>query len=517
MMKNAYKFLGYFAFLGVIIFASSCGDDDGGIDIGDGAGTFSVSDGVYIAGISGTDVSVSTAAVLNSNMVEGPDFGTIERSGHLVGYVYLTAGNYVFAEIDEQEILNQWGGTATTTDGSMTLSGAETSEQPSEFVVVSLSENGAAFAVGTEGVYHVVFDTQSSEALLTRVTSWGVIGGAVFESACVSNGFNSDVDVVESSSSADGTTWESSGIILKGGEYKIRFNDAWKIDRRTMVDDNDPYNAANGYVALTNLGGTLSALEEGGSNITLADADAGTYTVTVSLSDAGVISLAIERTGDAEVCAFDIENFTWGIIGGATFDDWNTDQELTYANGDGGVHKWRGVFPLDAGGDGNNQFKFRTDDTWATKLLPTNVNVTDNTDAGTISDDGATNADGQWFLADGNSGLYYFEVTTDDFGVTWNMTIDEAAFEVIGAATPGGWDTGTVMTYNDDLASATVTGIALTADEYKFRVNAGWDYNLGGALTDLVFNGGNITATAGTFDITITTADGGVTYTATVQ
>ena len=516
MMKKALKFPRFLTILGVLFFTVSCSDDDG-IDIDDTGGSFTVSDGIYIAGISGTDVSVSTAAVLNNTLVEGPDFGTLERSGHLSGFVYLESGSYVFAEIDEQEILNQWGGTAAVADGANTLSGAETTEQPSEFTVVTLTADGAAFSIASNGVYHVIFDTQASEALITKIDSWGIIGGAVFESACVSNGFNSDVDVVETTSSADGTTWTSTGIILKGGEYKIRFNDAWKIDRRTTVDDNDPYNAANGYVALTNLGGTLSALEEGGSNITLADADAGTYTVTVTLSDAGTVAMSVERTGDAETCAFDIANFTWGIIGGATFDAWNTDQELTYANGDEGVHKWRGVFPLSAGGEGNNQFKFRTDDTWATKLIPTNVNVTDNTEAGTITNDGDTNADGQWFVADGKSGFYYFEVTTDDFGVTWNMTIDEAVFEVIGAASPGGWDNGTVMTYNDDLASATVSGIAMTADDYKFRVNAAWDYNLGGDLTDLVYNGGNLTSTAGTFDITITTADGGVTYTATVQ
>lgn len=516
MMKKTLKSLSFLLTLGAVIFATSCGDDDGGIIIDDNGGSFTVSDGVYIAGISGTDVSVTTAAVLSATLVEGPDFGTLERSGHMTGFVYLESGSYVFAEIDEQEITTQWGGSASAGDGSMTLSGAESSEQPSSFTTVALAEDGAAFDVSSSGVYHVIFDQQTSEGIVVPVDNWGVIGGAVFESACVSNGFNSDVDLAKGTSSADGTTWSSSGIILKGGEFKIRYNDAWKLDRRSTVDDADPYAAANGYVALTNLGGTLEALQEGGSNIALADADAGTYTVTAELSSDGAMSLGITKDAEAEECAFDTANYTWGIIGGATFDDWNTDQELTYANGDGGVHTWRAVFPLE-GGTADNQFKFRTDDTWATKLLPTNVTVTDNTEAGTITDDGDTNDDGQWFVADGKSGFYYFEVSTPDFGATWNMTIDEATFEIIGAATPGGWDAGTEMAYDDNLTSSTLAGVALTTEQYKFRANGSWDFNLGGDLAGLTYNGDNLSATAGTYDITIQTADGGVTYTATVQ
>ncbi|NQZ77223.1 MAG: hypothetical protein HRT61_14150 [Ekhidna sp.] len=516
-MKNALKSLAFMALMGTLIFASSCSDDEESINIidpGDNTGSFSVANGIYIASISGTDTTVATSSKLNDTRVEGPDFGTQERSGYATVLTYLTEGAHTFMQIEDRSATQVYGAAASVNNDD---DADNTDDYTGGYTVVDLSGTPGTFNVSEAGLYLVTFDTQTSEALVIKVDSWGAIGGAVFSDACTSDGFNSDVDLdADVTTSADGSSFQGSGIILKDAEFKVRFNDSWKVDRRT---NKDSYDDANGYVVLTNFGGTPEALEEGGSNISLADngIENGIYDITFEVDGDGVPSISLGKTADAPDCAFDPANFTWGIIGAATQPDgWGSDKKLTYINGDGGVHKWRAVFPL-AGGMADNQFKFRTDDSWATKLLPTTATVTDNTDAGTISDDGATNADGQWFVADGKSGLYYFEINTPDQGATWNIIIDEAAFEIIGAATPGGWDAGTAMTYNDDLASATVSAIALTDGEYKFRVNSAWDFNLGGALDGLTYAGSNLTATAGTYDVTITTADGGVTYTATVE
>lgn len=493
-MKNVFKILSLTVALGALIFTTSCGEDDGGgiiIDPGTDTG-FQVADGLYLAGISGTDTTVVNANILNSAMIEGEGFAPTPRDGHFAGFMYLTAGSYFFAEIDEQAIVSVEGGVSSSVDSVGTAAEA--------YTYVELAANGASISISEEGLYHVVYDNTERESYIVKVNSWGVIGGAVYKSVCVSDGFNADVDLTEVSVSADGSSWETAGVILRGGEYKFRYNNSWTI---------------GSYKSFTNFGGTLAALSPGASNIN--NDVAGLYTVSFAMSDDGTPSAAISKTGDAEACTFDPANFTWGIIGAATQPDgWGSDKKFTYANGDGGTHRWRAVFPLKGSGT-DNQFKFRTDDTWATKLLPTNVTFTDNTEAGTITDDGATNDDGQWFVTDGVEGFFYMEINTPDQGGTWNIIMDEAVFEVIGEASPGGWDAGTTMTYNQDVASATVTGIAMTAGEYKFRVNAGWDYNVGGDLSALVYNGGNLTATAGTFDITITTADGGVSYTATVQ
>lgn len=514
-MKNVIKSIGLLLALSMLIIVASCGDDDDEPKIVITEGTHSVSNGLYVGVDSETPVSGSN--LLSLTKVEGPSFGTQDRAGHYTGYMFLAAGSYVFMDIVDQETEATYGGASSTYDDD---AGDNTDDYTGAYTVVDgLSSSTAPFAVASSGMYHVIFDTQMDEALIVAIESWGAIGGAVYESACVSNGFNSDVDVTEVSSNAtDGAVYTGSGIILNAGEFKVRYNDNWKIVRRidiALPTDDTVYEDQYGYVALTNLGGTLGALEEGGANIVIGDSDTGTFDVTVTISNTGLVTVSIAKTGDAPTCAFDPDNFTWGIIGAATQPDgWDSDKKLAYADGNDGVHKWRAVFPLNGGGTDNNQFKFRTDDTWATKLLPTTVTVTDNTNAA-ITDDGETNSDGQWYVADGASGLYYFEITTADFGVTWNMTIDEAVWEVIGAASPGGWDAGTVLTYGDDLASASAS-MAMTADEYKFRANGAWDYNLGGALDALVYNGGNLSiAGAGTYTMTMTTADGGVTWTAT--
>ena len=57
--------------------------------------------------------------------------------------------------------------------------------------------------------------------------------------------------------------------------------------------------------------------------------------------------------------------------------------------------------------------------------------------------------------------------------------------------------------------------IAMTAGEYKFRFNNGWDINLGGSLDKLQFDGSNITIDeAGTYDVILDLSN--LPYTATL-
>ena len=72
------------------------------------------------------------------------------------------------------------------------------------------------------------------------------------------------------------------------------------------------------------------------------------------------------------------------------------------------------------------------------------------------------------------------------------------------------------MTYDDNLMSASANTNLVSTGSFKFRVNASWDFNFGGALEALVYNSNNLTVTnSGNYNVTITTADGGETYTAT--
>ena len=539
-MKKALKSLGFLTVLGTLIFISSCGSDDGGgiiIDDDDDVGSFTVADGLYIAGLSGSDTTVVTGNKLSGTEVEDDGFATKERSGHSSVFTYLEAGTFVFVEVEDQEAVNVYGGGTSEYDDDDT---DNTDDYTGGYTVVDLSGTASTFSVAESGMYHVIFDSQTDEALLVKIDSWGVIGGAVFSDACTSDGFNADVDLDATvSEDANGASYTGEDIILKDAEFKVRYNNNWKIDRRS---DKSSFEDVNGYVALTNLGGTPTVLEAGGANINLGDnsIENGIYDITFSIDENGAGEISLTKTDDAPECAFDPDNFKWGIIGSATqgdpgngtgvcdesgtgtaTDGWNSEKDLVYVGQDGSTHTWRGVFPL-AGGTEDNAFKFRTDCTWATKLLPTTATVTDNTEAGTITDDGETNADGQWFVADGASGFYYFVISTSDQGATWNLTIDEAEFQVIGEGSPvGNWDAGNgiALTYNDDLASATLSAGDYTTGGWKIYVNQSFDYNLGGSLdgtTALEFDNSTFElGAAGNYSVTISTDDGGVTYTAT--
>ena len=98
----------------------------------------------------------------------------------------------------------------------------------------------------------------------------------------------------------------------------------------------------------------------------------------------------------------------------------------------------------------------------------------------------------------------YYKVEVDLSEKTYKLT-PITSIGIIGAATPGGWDADTDLTYNKTERCWEVKDIKLKAGECKFRANHSWDDpnpNWGGTLDALVQKGDNIkVAEAGTYDI----------------
>jgi len=542
-MNGILKFFGALAALSLVVFVVSCGDDDNGgsiIDPGEDEGSFLVADGLYLGGITSSDTTVVVGNKLAASKVEDADFSTKERSGYFTGFMYLEAGDYLFVDINDQEATAGYGASLTEfSDDDADNTDAYTG---SYWLMEDISSDPATFSVGAAGYYHVIFDSQTDEAILVAIDDWGIIGDAVFEDACTSNGFNSGLDLEEASADANGASYEASGIMLKGGTFKFRYNDNWKIDRR--ADPAAGYDDSNGYVVLTNYGGTTGSLEEGAGNISMSDnsIEDGIYDVTYEFDDTGAPSFSLTKTADAEECAFDPANFSWGIIGSATgglagesgecdggtaTDGWNTEKDLVYRGQNGSEHKWVGLFPLREG-----EMKIRTDCTWATKMTPGDdtVPVTITNDTDNITNNASDNpGDGKWIVPADGDGFFYIVITTNDNGANWEMTIDEAEVGVVGQGSPAAsWDAADAeaMTYNDDFttdagssASLSFTG-TYAGGEWKFLVNNSFDYNLGGTAdgsTKLLFDDAAFDTSAGTYNVTLTTDDGGVSYTATVE
>ena len=122
--------------------------------------------------------------------------------------------------------------------------------------------------------------------------------------------------------------------------------------------------------------------------------------------------------------------------------------------------------------------------------------------------------------------------TAGTYDVTFNRVTGAYNFSfptiaLVGGATPTGWPTGaagevdaTVLTTTDGV-TYTVSNVALTASECKFRANNGWTVNWGnpafpsGTATQ---GGANIVVTtAGNYDVTLNRVTGAYNFTTTMS
>ncbi|WP_308266201.1 Outer membrane protein SusF domain-containing protein [Prevotella sp.] len=84
-------------------------------------------------------------------------------------------------------------------------------------------------------------------------------------------------------------------------------------------------------------------------------------------------------------------------------------------------------------------------------------------------------------------GVYYMDVNLSE------GTITATKVETMGMiGTFNNWDGDAVMTWNAEEYCFEATNVGVTADGWKFRVNGGWDINLGGSLNNLTAGGDNL-------------------------
>ena len=154
--------------------------------------------------------------------------------------------------------------------------------------------------------------------------------------------------------------------------------------------------------------------------------------------------------------------------------------------------------------------KFRQDNSW-------NVNW------GNAAFPSGTGTQGGADIAVSAAGTY--DVTFNRVTGAYNFSFPTIA--LVGGATPTGWPTGaagevdaTVLTTTDGV-TYTVSNVALTASECKFRANNGWTVNWGnpafpsGTATQ---GGANIVVTtAGNYDVTLNRVTGAYNFTTTMS
>ena len=192
-------------------------------------------------------------------------------------------------------------------------------------------------------------------------------------------------------------------------------------------------------------------------------AKAGKYKLTINMMD---YSYTLEEVN--------YDPFIYFI--GAT-DGWtNAEQKLALVDDAKGVYTGY-LYCADPNGWGN-QFKFqRVAGSWDNEI-----------NSGAFSTfSGAATSEGGNIGVNAGEGVYYFDVNLSE------GTITATKVETMGII--GGfnnWAGDAVMTWNAEEYCFEATNAGVTADGWKFRVNGGWDINLGGSLNNLTAGGSDL-------------------------
>lgn len=247
----------------------------------------------------------------------------------------------------------------------------------------------------------------------------------------------------------------------KAGQY-------WKIIPKKNIDADDLWAAGVVGPKVDDDDSMTGALTNGDAKAGKI-AKAGKYKLTINMMD---YTYTIEE----------VKYYPFIYFIGAT-DGWkSSDQKLALVDEAKGVYTGY-VYVADPNGAGL-QFKFqRVAGSWDNEI---------NAGAFVSFGGAATNENGNIGVNAGE-GVYYFDVNLSE------GTITATKVETMGMI--GGfnnWDGDAVMTWNAEEYCFEATNVGVTADGWKFRVNGGWDINLGGSLNNLTAGGDNITVAGNT-------------------
>lgn len=236
----------------------------------------------------------------------------------------------------------------------------------------------------------------------------------------------------------------------------------WKIIPKKNIDSGDIWAAGvvgpkvDGDDSMT---GTLTNGDAKAGKI----AKAGKYKLTINMMD---------YTYTIEEVKYDPFIYFIGATDGWT----NAEQKLALVDANTGTYT--GFLYCADPNNWGNQFKFqRVAGSWDNEI---------NAGAFNTFDGAATNENGNIGVNAGE-GVYYFDVNLA------NGTIKATKVETMGII--GGfnnWGGDAAMTWNAEEYCFEATNVGVTADGWKFRVNGGWDINLGGSLNNLTAGGDNL-------------------------
>ncbi len=273
-LKNMLKFSSLLVMLVTIVTFSSCKKDD------DDPDPEVVLDGIYVKGDAVAFADFNEKAMMKSTRNEVTQE---DRASLMELYISVkAAGGF--------NIVKVAGSTRTTYGPGADFAKVDnpTNDEPhsGDFYRGSIVESADKFTVPEDGFYHVVFDTELNKVVVARV-HWGLIGAAT------PNGWGGSTEMTESAFDLNTTTWTISDMELRGGDWKLRYSNGWKIELDTTLDIGG---GNKGVKVNTNFGGTTDALVPGGPNI-VNDAP-GMYTFEFKYELGTGYTLTATKTGD---------------------------------------------------------------------------------------------------------------------------------------------------------------------------------------------------------------------------
>ena len=236
----------------------------------------------------------------------------------------------------------------------------------------------------------------------------------------------------------------------------------WKIIPKKNIDSGDIW-AAGVVGPKVDGDDSMTGLLTNGDAKAGKIAKAGKYKLTINMMD---YSYTLEEVN--------YDPFIYFI--GAT-DGWTkAEQKLALVDDAKGVYTGY-LYCADPNGWGN-QFKFqRVAGSWDNEI-----------NSGAFSTfSGAATSEGGNISVNAGEGVYYFDVNLGE------GTITATKVETMGMiGTFNDWAGDAPMTWNAEEYCFEATNAGVTADGWKFRVNGGWDINLGGSLNNLTAGGSDL-------------------------
>jgi hypothetical protein len=297
-MKN--KFLKRVMSVAMIVAAASivftsCKDDE--------PAPTPIEDGMYVIGAATavTEYTADGLMALTRNEVLN-DETTDPRATLWEKYIAVKGG------ADGFNVVEVTGGVATVYGagegfGKVAEADLDNDEPRKAFWRGAYMVDGPEFKVEADGLYHVVLDTKLKKVAIMKA-EWGIIGGAT------ENGWGGSTPLTASAFDLNEMTFSLTDLILRGGDWKFRYSDGWKVILDTVEDVGF---SKKGVKVNTNFGGAVDALVPGGANI--VNSDPGKYTVELKwvLGSGATTTATATKTGELPLT--DWEGVVCDIVG----------------------------------------------------------------------------------------------------------------------------------------------------------------------------------------------------------